>query len=93
MSMLMVMAIILIAPSFQIGFELSEKGKLRCMEVYLEKGYTLNGTYLITGINENNINFYVHSSIRYKTSHLSSDMPILIDQIITSSRSNRQIGT
>ena len=53
--------LIMAIPSIQIGFQLIGHGPM-CMHVLIPKGYNMHGTYNVTGINENNIKFYVSNS-------------------------------
>jgi hypothetical protein len=54
----LVMALLLLT-SYQIGFELVKAYDDKCMDILLSKGQALNGSYLVTGINENNVRFNV----------------------------------
>ena len=74
--------ILLIAiPSLQIGFELMGNRETKCMDVHIPSGYILYGSYMVTGINENNVRFYVHASLGHRRNQQQQDSQLQSQQL------------
>ena len=59
MSALIILALLLVIPSHEIGFELVKARVNKCMEVELKKDQVVRGSYLVSGIEEKKVLFTV----------------------------------